>query len=186
MEHGKPLSAADGPLVDFDAVCQKVRAALEPARAHAISLHDAHGDLLWLSESSMGPDEHNAVREAIEAFSGTGGPPFLVHDLGDSRAAVVLRAVNARRAMVGVIMMVLDARVVKQDPRGGLKIMTPQLQRALVDFATMRPDNEPRPILAQNLIRLSRGKMLGVDFNKEFTWVGSSIGLFTAGLSTTS
>ena len=143
MEHGKPLSAADGPLVDFDAVCQKVRAALEPARAHAISLHDAHGDLLWLSESSMGPDEHNAVREAIEAFSGTGGPPFLVHDLGDSRAAVVLRAVNARRAMVGVIMMVLDARVVKQDPRGGLKIMTPQLQRALVDFATMRPDNEP-------------------------------------------
>jgi EAL domain-containing protein (putative c-di-GMP-specific phosphodiesterase class I) len=143
MEHGKPLSAADGPLVDFDAVCQKVRAALEPARAHAISLHDAHGDLLWLSESSMGPDEHNAVREAIEAFSGTGGPPFLVHDLGDSRAAVTLRAVNARRAMVGLIMMVLDARVAKQDPRGGLKIMTPKLQRALVDFATMRPDSEP-------------------------------------------
>ena len=40
----------------------------------------------------------------------------------------------------------------------------------------LRPDDEPRPILAQNLIRLSRGKMLGVDFNKEFTWVGSSIG----------
>jgi hypothetical protein len=41
----------------------------------------------------------------------------------------------------------------------------------------LRPDDEPKPILAQNLIRLSRGKMLGVDFNKEFTWVGSSIGL---------
>ena len=41
----------------------------------------------------------------------------------------------------------------------------------------LRPDDEPRPILAQNLVRLSRGKMLGVDFNKEFTWVGSSIGL---------
>ena len=41
----------------------------------------------------------------------------------------------------------------------------------------LRPDDEPRPILAQNLIRLSRGKMLGVDFNKQFTWVGSSIGL---------
>jgi hypothetical protein len=41
----------------------------------------------------------------------------------------------------------------------------------------LRPDEEPRPILAQNLIRLSRGKMLGVDFNKEFTWVGSSVGL---------
>ncbi|HET7704906.1 MAG TPA: hypothetical protein VFM36_02350 [Thermoanaerobaculia bacterium] len=41
----------------------------------------------------------------------------------------------------------------------------------------LRPDDESKPILAQNLIRLSRGKMLGVDFNKNFTWVGSSIGL---------
>ncbi len=41
----------------------------------------------------------------------------------------------------------------------------------------LRPDGEAKPILAQNLIRLSRGKMLGVDFNKQFTWVGSSVGL---------
>jgi len=43
-----------------------------------------------------------------------------------------------------------------------------------------RPDEEPRPLLAQNLCRLSRGKMLGVDFNKEFTWVGSSVALSPA------
>ncbi|HWS72943.1 MAG TPA: hypothetical protein VN605_12560 [Thermoanaerobaculia bacterium] len=42
----------------------------------------------------------------------------------------------------------------------------------------LRPDDEPKPILCQNLVRLSRGKMLGVDFNKNMTWVGSSIGLF--------
>jgi len=41
----------------------------------------------------------------------------------------------------------------------------------------LRPDDEAEPILAQNLVRLSRGKMLGVDFNKDFTWVGSSVGL---------
>jgi hypothetical protein len=41
----------------------------------------------------------------------------------------------------------------------------------------LRPDDEAKPILAQNLVRLSRGKMLGVDFNKQFTWVGSSVGL---------
>ena len=41
----------------------------------------------------------------------------------------------------------------------------------------LRPDDEPRPILAQNLVRLSRGKMLGVDFNKQYTWVGSSVAL---------
>ncbi len=70
---------------------------------------------------------------------GSGGPPVLVHDLGDSRAAVLLRAVNGRRAMVGAIMMVMDARVVKQDARGALRVMTPKLQRALEDFALMRP-----------------------------------------------
>ena len=143
MEHGKPYSTTDGPLVDFDAVCQKVRAAVEPARAHAVSLHDEVGDVLWLSESSMGPDEHNAVREAVEAFSNPSGPPMLVHDLGDSRSALLLRAVNARRAMVGVIMMIMDARVIRPDARGALKVMTPKLQRALVDFATMRPDSAP-------------------------------------------
>ena len=41
----------------------------------------------------------------------------------------------------------------------------------------LRPDDQPKPLLAQNLVRLSRGKMLGVDFNKQFTWVGSSIAL---------
>jgi EAL domain-containing protein (putative c-di-GMP-specific phosphodiesterase class I) len=140
MEHGKPFSATDSPLVDYDAVCQNVRAAVEPARAYAVSLHDEQGDVLWLSESSMGPDEHNAVREAVEAFAGKGSPPVLVYDLGDSRSAVLLRAVNAQRAMVGAIMLVLDARVVKQDARGALKVMTPKLQRALAEFAAMRPD----------------------------------------------
>jgi EAL domain-containing protein (putative c-di-GMP-specific phosphodiesterase class I) len=145
MEHGKPFSATQSPLVDFDAVCQKVRAAVEPARAHAVSLHDEHGDLLWLTESSMGPDEHNAVREAIEAFSNPSAPPVLVYDLGDSRSAVLLRAVNGRRAMVGAIMVVMDARVVKQDARGALKVMTPKLQRVLADFSAMRPEGESSP-----------------------------------------
>jgi EAL domain-containing protein (putative c-di-GMP-specific phosphodiesterase class I) len=143
MEHGKPFSATDNPLADFDAVCQKVRAAIEPARAHAVSLHDEHGDVLWLSESSMGPDEHNAVREALEAFSNPATPPVLVYDLGDSRSAVLLRAVNGRRSMVGAIMVVMDARVIKQEARGALKVMTPKLQSVLADFAEMRPDSAP-------------------------------------------
>lgn len=41
----------------------------------------------------------------------------------------------------------------------------------------LRPDGETSLKLAQNLVRLSRGKMLGVDFNRQFTWVGSSLAL---------
>ena len=33
------------------------------------------------------------------------------------------------------------------------------------------------PVLVNNLVRMSQGKMMGVDFNKEKTWVGSSIAL---------
>ena len=39
------------------------------------------------------------------------------------------------------------------------------------------PDGSPDPILVNNLVRMSQGKMMGVDFNKEKTWVGSSIAL---------
>src|SRR5437764_45324 len=43
------------------------------------------------------------------------------------------------------------------------------------------PDNEPDPILVNNLVRMSQGKMMGVDFNKDKTWVGSSIALHERG-----
>ncbi len=33
-----------------------------------------------------------------------------------------------------------------------------------------------KPLLVNNLIRTSKGKMMGVDFNKNKTWIGSSIG----------
>ncbi len=35
-----------------------------------------------------------------------------------------------------------------------------------------------KPYLVNNLVRLSKGKMMGVDFNKEKTWVGSSLAYF--------
>jgi EAL domain-containing protein (putative c-di-GMP-specific phosphodiesterase class I) len=126
--------------MDFDAVCQKLRAALEPARSHAISLHDEHGDVLWLSESSMGPDEHNAVRDAIEAFADPNAVPVLAYDLGDAKSAVMIRTINARRAMVGVVMIVMDSRSLAQ---GATRLMTPRLQRALMEFAALRPDTPP-------------------------------------------
>src|ERR1700729_1756044 len=123
MEQGKPLMQAESPLVDFDAICQKVRAAVEPNRTHAISLHDESGDVLWLSESSMGPDEHNAVREAAESFANPAAAPILSFDLGDSRSAVMIRAVNVRRATVGLVMIIMDTRIVVQ---GAPKLMTPK------------------------------------------------------------
>ena len=49
--------------------------------------------------------------------------------------------------------------------------------KAEIRMMFLRPDDEKQPILAQNLARLSRGKLLGVNFNRDFTWVGSSVAL---------
>lgn len=50
--------------------------------------------------------------------------------------------------------------------------------KAEVRVMLLRPpgQKELTPLLC--LVRLSRGKMLGVDFNKGFTWVGGSVGIW--------
>lgn len=40
------------------------------------------------------------------------------------------------------------------------------------------PQGSPNPKLMTNLARLSRGKMIGVDYNKNFDWVGGSCAFF--------
>ncbi len=42
----------------------------------------------------------------------------------------------------------------------------------------VRPDDETTLVPAINLCRLSRGEMSGVDYNRDRSWVGSSIGLW--------
>lgn len=145
MDQVKPVSATETPLVDFEAVCQRIRAAIDSVRVYAVSLLDEKGDVLWMTEGSMGPDEHNAVMEAFEAFAKANGPVFHDYDLGDSRSAVLFRIVNTRRAMAGAVMVVADTRGITQDDKGAARLMTPKLQRALSEFATTRTHVGPPP-----------------------------------------
>ncbi|MVN20014.1 hypothetical protein [Mucilaginibacter arboris] len=40
------------------------------------------------------------------------------------------------------------------------------------------PEEDKQPTLAINLARLSRGKMIGVRYNKDFNWVGGTVAFF--------
>jgi hypothetical protein len=40
------------------------------------------------------------------------------------------------------------------------------------------PDHADAPFVVTNLARLSKGKMIGVKYNKDKDWVGGSVGLF--------
>jgi hypothetical protein len=50
--------------------------------------------------------------------------------------------------------------------------------KAEVRMMFLRAPDEPKPTLVLNLVRMSRGKMLGVDQNKDLTWVGGSVGIW--------
>jgi hypothetical protein len=57
-------------------------------------------------------------------------------------------------------------------------VPTPDGPRSKAEIRMMFvwPDGGER-VLVNNLVRMSQGKMMGVDFNKDRTWVGSSIAL---------
>ena len=58
-------------------------------------------------------------------------------------------------------------------------IITPDIPAKLeVRMMYMWKDGEPRPKLTINLSRLSKGKMIGVRYNKDKTWVGGSVCYF--------
>ncbi|WP_437933023.1 hypothetical protein [Sorangium sp. So ce341] len=50
--------------------------------------------------------------------------------------------------------------------------------KAEVRMMFLRAPGEPELSLALNLARLSRGKMLGVDQNRDLTWVGGTVGIW--------
>ena len=52
-----------------------------------------------------------------------------------------------------------------------------QKSKAEIRMMFVWPDQDPNPTLVNNLVRMSQGKMMGVDFNIDKTWVGASIAL---------
>jgi len=52
-----------------------------------------------------------------------------------------------------------------------------QKSKAEIRMMFVWPDGDRDPTLVNNLVRMSQGKMMGVDFNVDRTWVGASIAL---------
>jgi len=52
--------------------------------------------------------------------------------------------------------------------------------KAEVRMMFVRPEGDASMTLLMSLLRLSRGKMMGVNFNKDLDWTGASVGLWPA------
>ena len=55
-----------------------------------------------------------------------------------------------------------------------------QKSKAEIRMMFAWPDDDRDPTLANNVVRMSQGKMMGVDFNVDKTWVGATIALHEA------
>jgi hypothetical protein len=114
-----------------------------------------------LSDLAAIPEDlENYVLKPLFSFSGSG---VVFHVKKEDIEAVQEKDLYILQKKVNYIPIV-------QSPDGKVK--------AEVRILCVWKKNDASPTLLCNLVRLSRGEMIGVKFNKDKDWVGGSIGLF--------
>ncbi|MBG6111374.1 hypothetical protein IWX84_002258 [Flavobacterium sp. CG_9.10] len=114
-----------------------------------------------LSELEVIPEDlENYVLKPLFSFSGTG---VIFHVKKEDIEAVVEKELYILQKKVNYIPIV-------QSPDGKVK--------AEVRVLCVWKEEAESPTLLCNLVRLSRGEMIGVKFNKDKDWVGGTLGLF--------
>lgn len=105
-------------------------------------------------------DLENYVLKPLFSFSGTG---VLFHVKREDIEAVIEKDLYILQKKVNYLPII-------QSPDGKVK--------AEVRILAIWKKDASSPTLVTNLVRLSRGEMIGVKFNKDRDWVGGTVGLF--------
>ena len=140
----------------------------------------------------------SAIPAGLEVPNESSHPEFLIVDLGicaeGTRLVPRLIELQAFPSLYGFQLLLLGCmrKAFPAIPRnwtssfGGIKDeqYLELLRRTIIgdSKAEIRmmfvwPDEDANPTLVNNLVRMSQGKMMGVDFNIDKTWVGASIAL---------
>ena len=105
-------------------------------------------------------DLENYVLKPLFSFSGSG---VIFHVKKEDVEAVKEKDLYILQKKVNYLPII-------QSPDGKVK--------AEVRLLAVWKKDAPSPTLVTNLVRLSRGEMIGVKFNKDKDWVGGTVGLF--------
>ncbi|WP_396159446.1 hypothetical protein [Flavobacterium sp.] len=105
-------------------------------------------------------DLENYVLKPLFSFSGSG---VIFHVKKEDIEAVTQKDLY-------ILQKKVHYKPIIQSPNG--------LVKAEVRLLAVWKKNAPAPILVTNLVRLSRGEMIGVKFNKDKDWVGGTVGMF--------
>ena len=128
------------------AIGEALKQALSGNRLQSISLHDERGDVLWLDEGALGPDEHNLVVEAAAALTAAPDSTYVFQSIGDGRAAAFLPARSPLNDLLGIAMIIADAKFL--DSKGAAKFVTPTTTNLMRRLSFLRkPTATPLPSL---------------------------------------
>ncbi|RZS98034.1 hypothetical protein [Cecembia calidifontis] len=105
-------------------------------------------------------DLENYVLKPLFSFSGSG----VIYHVNRSDIESV------RQKDLYVLQRKVQYKPILKSPDG--------LVKAEVRILCLWPESDAEPTLVGNVVRLSRGEMIGVKFNKDKDWVGGTIGLF--------
>lgn len=109
---------------------------------------------------SIPEDLENYVLKPLFSFSGAG---VIFHVKKEDVEAV-------QEKDLYILQKKVHYSPVVQSPDGKVKVE--------VRVLCLWPEKDKSPTIVGNLVRLSRGEMIGVKFNKDKDWVGGTIGLF--------
>jgi len=123
------------------AIGEALKQALSGNRLQSISLHDERGDVLWLDEGALGPDEHNFLLEAVSALNAAPDKACVFQNFGDGRAAAFLPARSPLNDLVGIAMIIADAKFL--DSKGAAKFVTPTTTNLMRRLAFLRKPPPP-------------------------------------------
>lgn len=114
-----------------------------------------------LSDLAAIPEDlENYVLKPLFSFSGSG---VIFHVKKEDIEAVAEKDLY-------ILQKKVNYKPIIQSPDG--------LVKAEVRILAVWPKNDEKPTLVTNLVRLSRGEMIGVKFNKDKDWVGGTVGMF--------
>jgi EAL domain-containing protein (putative c-di-GMP-specific phosphodiesterase class I) len=125
------------------AIGEALKQAIVGSRLQSISLHDERGEVLWLDEGALGPDEHNLVLEAAAALSEGTDKTFHFVLIGDGRSAAFLPARSPLNELLGMAMIIADSKFL--DGKGAARFVTPITTNLMRRLAFLRRPPAPAP-----------------------------------------
>ncbi len=123
----------------------RLLAATQALRTRAVSWHDARGRVLWASAPVFGVEHREALRAALEAFTGAAPRARIDRPLAEHAAAVLQRVADRQGRLLGFAMLQVDGRVLAaKGPRSDLPVPA---MRLLEEFASVMASPEAPAIV---------------------------------------